>query len=721
MHKRLTANSSRVMAAELALGLLCCTALPGAGAQEVTTPGVIVTDSGNRVIYTGEYFSQYNVITASDQLQRVPGIQDIGGGGNFNDDQRGFGSSGDQMLINGKRVSGKSNDVGSVLQRIQARQVVQIEVIRGAVPGLDVRSQGRVVNVVLEDTLTTGYGSVTGSVEHYSEGSLGSGAEFSYNGDLAALNYLVSVEGDVRKDFSESLDRFFTPGDILFARQLETFSSSSNEITASANTSYTFPGGNVLNVNAFYADEEDSGDETSQNYLVVNAIEFPDDSQLNDETEFSRNWELGGDYQHVFANGNILTTLFIYSSAENAERGAFSFMPQGATAQLQDVQIEASLSKEKILRSTYQWALTEDHLFESGAEVAVNSVDEDASLFENTGGSLLEVPLFNEESTIEEVRYEAFTSYSWQAADQLLLESSLDLEHSEIQQSGADVEHSRDFFYVRPRLALRYDLSEQTQLRGRIERTISQLDFGAFIASFTNDDNRFDVINAGNPELEPEKTWEYELSYERQLLGDRGVITVTALYSDVTDHIGRIPLQVATDDGVSIRTAPGNLGDGYAAELEISGSLRLDWLSLEGAVLDLSLARQNSRVTDPFSGEKREFNFSSDYEWSLAYRQDLNWKSLSWGIETGTESPRPQYDLDFSEESEDGLDLEIFVEMQPMTDVTLRLEAENVLRAESQRERLEYSGIRGRNPLDRRELRTSRPVREISLGIQWVF
>jgi hypothetical protein len=73
---------------------------------------------------------QYNVVTASDQLERIPGLQGLlagaGGGGN---DQRGFGNSGDQILINGKRLSGKSNDIGSTLQRIQARQVVRIEVL----------------------------------------------------------------------------------------------------------------------------------------------------------------------------------------------------------------------------------------------------------------------------------------------------------------------------------------------------------------------------------------------------------------------------------------------------------------------------------------------------------------------------------------------------------------------------------------------------------------
>ena len=257
--------------------------------------------------------------------------------------------------------------------------------------------------------------------------------------------------------------------------------------------------------------------------------------------------------------------------------------------------------------------------------------------------------------------------------------------------------------------------------RGRIERAISQLEFSSFVASFTNDDNRFDVINAGNPELEPEQTWQYELVYERQLLNDMGVFSVTALYEDVSDYIGRIPLQVLGEDGIETLTAPGNMGDGYSAELAFSGSLRLDRFNLPGAVVDLGLELQKTEVIDPFTGEKRGFNFRADYEWSLAFRQDLGWRNLSYGLETRLDAARPYYDLNYWQESEEDLDLEMFVQMQPFPDMTLRLEADNLLRAENPRQRWVYEDNRADSPLRRYELRSSQPARQISLSLQWVF
>src|SRR5688572_7534406 len=196
-----------------AAGLAILVAISAVRAQEpadtlIGTAGVTVTDAGNRVIYAPEYFTPYNVVTARDQLERIPGLQDVF---DSDEDERGFGNNGSQILINGKRLSGKSNDIGSAMDRIQSRQVVRIEVIRGTVSGLDVRSQGRVVNIVLDGALVTGVGSWQLYGEDYSDSSWGGGTEVSYNGDIASLNYLFSAYGGTRKNIEDRNELFFTP------------------------------------------------------------------------------------------------------------------------------------------------------------------------------------------------------------------------------------------------------------------------------------------------------------------------------------------------------------------------------------------------------------------------------------------------------------------------------------------------------------------------------
>ena len=96
--------------------------------------GVWASADGSTVTYEALFFEPYQAVTAADMLRWVPGgaalLPQQRRGGN-QPVKRGFGSGGDQILINGKRISGKSNDIASAIQRIQADVVSRIEVIRG--------------------------------------------------------------------------------------------------------------------------------------------------------------------------------------------------------------------------------------------------------------------------------------------------------------------------------------------------------------------------------------------------------------------------------------------------------------------------------------------------------------------------------------------------------------------------------------------------------------
>ncbi len=687
--------------------------------------GVTVTDSGNRVIYSPEYFLPYNVVTARDQLERIPGLQEIFGdenGGGGDDEQRGFGNSGDQILINGKRLSGKTNDIGSAMDRIQARSVVRIEVIRGTVAGLDVRSQGRVVNVVLDGALVTGVGSWQATVDRYVDDSYGGGGEVSYNGDVASLNYLLSLQGETRKNLEERTDLFYTPTMTLFEQELENSEDTTDEYTFTANTSYSFANGNILNLNGRYAYEDEAGNEMSDSFEVAGSQEtFENSLSILGEAR-STQWELGGDYEHAMANGNVFTTLFVYTSGSGDEQNSFLVTPAGGQSLLREVQLDNSETSEKILRGTYQWGVTETRSILSGIEVAINEVSQSVQLWEDNNGMLEEVVLFNQDSTVTEERLEAFTTYTWQPRSTLLVEGSLDLEFSELAQEGSDVSDSRDFFFARPRLVTRYDQSSLTQWRGRIERRVDQLDFSDFVASFSNDDNRIDVISAGNPELVPEQAWEYELTWERRLPDDQGMIAITGLYSDIRDSVGPIPLVVRYANGVEeVRTAIGNVDKAKSFEISLNGSLRLTAIGLRTAVIEGSVTLVDTEITDPFTGAKSAINEINDYKWSLSFRHDTSWRNFSYGLTAFRDGPLSEYDIDYTEETQQETELELFMEMQLIDNLTLQFAVEETLRAETQRQRLQYDGYRSDGILERREYRTGREGREISLGVRGVF
>ena len=116
-------------------------------AQEVIPPA---SNTANIDTYNPDYFVQYAPRTALDMTVQIPGFSISGGG----DTKRGLGQGGANVLINGKRISGKTSATDR-LSRINAASVVRIEILDGArldIPGLS----GQVANVVYQTTTING-------------------------------------------------------------------------------------------------------------------------------------------------------------------------------------------------------------------------------------------------------------------------------------------------------------------------------------------------------------------------------------------------------------------------------------------------------------------------------------------------------------------------------------------------------------------------------------
>ncbi len=119
------------LSVKLALGILCAVPLAaaadpptshrttGESSERALASGVWTSADGATVTYEASFFEPYTIVSAADMLRWVPGgaalLPDNRRRGN-QQEKRGFGSGGDQVLINGKRISGKSNDIGSAMQ-----------------------------------------------------------------------------------------------------------------------------------------------------------------------------------------------------------------------------------------------------------------------------------------------------------------------------------------------------------------------------------------------------------------------------------------------------------------------------------------------------------------------------------------------------------------------------------------------------------------------------
>jgi outer membrane receptor protein involved in Fe transport len=251
-----------------------------------------------------------------------------------------------------------------------------------------------------------------------------------------------------------------------------------------------------------------------------------------------------------------------------------------------------------------------------------------------------------------------------------------------------------------------------TQVRGSLERTVSQLDFGDFVASFDNDD---DQVDAGNPDLEPEKAWRWRFTVERRLADDAGVLEAQVFYNDIEDHIEKV---AATD----IISSPGNIGDATHYGVQLKGSWRLAPIGLEGAVIDVTYSWQDSETTDPFTGERRVMRFKPHNRYSIRFRHDLAAWKINYRVDVDWWGEREQHDIRFRDVSDSlAPNINASVQYRLTDNLLLWLDSRFAIDSHQRRVRERFSSNIADNDLLRTEVRNQYRRSEFIVGLRGQF
>ena len=182
---------SRRQALRLALFFAPVLVMPALAAE---APPAAQTPATTQV-YDRAYFEKYDTVTAEDMVRRVPGTGPILDGLDTQQQQRGFGSAGDQVLLDGKRFAGKGQ-ILSALKRIQSTNVARIELIRGNDADASVQSEGLIINIVMVEGSATssGSGSWNIALKPTDYGVVDADGGVSYSNSAGALDYIVSIQ-----------------------------------------------------------------------------------------------------------------------------------------------------------------------------------------------------------------------------------------------------------------------------------------------------------------------------------------------------------------------------------------------------------------------------------------------------------------------------------------------------------------------------------------------
>ena len=679
--------------------------------------------ANSTVIYTADSFSQYNPITASDMLDRIPGISLRGGGPGSGRGDRGLGTGGN-LLINGQRIAGKGNSARDQLDRITAAEVERIEIIRDTSGALNVRGASEVINVILLASQSRSSTTVELVNRLNHDNTLETGGSVAWSQQVGNFQALVNLEARPNYENRDNREVRLGPNNELVGTLFETNIRDQQENTLSSNMSYSL-GDHRMQLNALIRE----GDHPRP--VRRDFVDFTDAGLVNriEEEDVNReesNWEVGGDYEFSFDDGSRLSVLFVANNEiRNNVRERYSANPaeEGLSKNLF---IDSRQERQEfIIQGNYNFSITETQSLRVGIESADTQLDSSLLIGSSSGSEpasasvgglspLLSVS--NPGTKVQEIRYEGFAFHNWTLSDRSSLESSLVYETSEISQTGA-VNKTRDFQFWRPSFDYRFNITENFRFRGTVKRSVSQLSFSSFAATTNEEDRDLNAL-AGNPELEPQTSWDYEGQLEYRLPNDGGVISSNISYSDIDNYIGRINATIDPNEPLS---ATGNVAPAKRWAMFNRASIRLSSLSLPNAILGVTLGLFDSEIIDPFLKTKQRIGGRGFA--GINFRHDITSLGLSYGIDYSHSIWGGNYDIDIKTITRNDRErsLDLFVSKVWFEDWTFRLESDNTLGASRCRYRQRFDGTTINGAISLIQDSCSSRYRRLNLSIQTTF
>ena len=538
-------------------------------------------------------FAQFAPRTALDMLNRVPGF-----GIKEEDEERGLGEATGNVVINGQRLSGKSNDVVTELSRIPARNVERIEIVDGA---------------TLNDPRTLRPGRERDRPLHRHQRPVGVPAGVPlvlHRPAFHAASRSRSAERKDRSQYTLGLDNrgnrsgaggptwIYSPAGTLrgvarrgVARQLR--AAAAQRPLRRTTARGTSKGNLNLLYGRLYYDYLETGSRSTVGGTTRDRNVTVD--------EHGHNYEIGGDYEFGLGRGRLkLIGVGRGSRYPNETTVITRSPPTRDAADRRIASRRSATTGRSIGRAEYRWT-TSGAEWQISAEGAFNSLDNASRLFETAAptAGFEEIPLPGGIASVEEDRYEVMGSYGRPLVDEP--------DHEAVRRrrvlaarAGRRRRHHAHVLPSERRAvgSVESFAADGRQLQARAPRRAAQL---LRLPRFGRR-RRTNIENAANPDLVPEQSWDLEVEGVRNL-GTLGSTTLRLYGRLIDDIIDYVPIGA---DGQS----PGNLDHATVYGIESRSTLNLDRIGWRGARLDAEVQLQESEVEDPLTGEERHISNS---------------------------------------------------------------------------------------------------------------
>lgn len=649
-----------------------------APSEAAATP---TSSTSDRVTYDAAFFARFNPQTALDMVNNTPGFTlDTG------EERRGFSGAVGNILIDGLRPSAKSQGIDAILGRIPAGQVVRVELLRGAEVAGDASGQAVLLNVVRTPSAGSGVYEVGFEYSGQFQERFAPRFDASYNGRNGQIEWGVGARLFSQNRNLPGERRFYDAAGLYQGRAEWDNPRDLWDPYFTGNIALPLAGGRFSATGQLNPDWHF---EAEDNFRFIDAADTHTGNLFRRFKEEGTNYEIGLNYDRDLGPWALSMVGLI-------NRGHYEYHEQARITDPADVVEESALqditrdTEETILRGTLSRQLNPAHRIEFGGEGALNILDSGLVLIEDDGSGPSQTFIPNSNVTVEEERGEFFGVHTWRPNDQWSVESRLAWETSTLTFTG-DADQTTELAFWKPSLQLTRTFGGSNQLRVRYYRDVGQLNFDDFVSAAGLADN---MINGGNPDLQPQTDWRAELGGDFRFPGGAalGVTLTHHAFDDVADVVLIVaenpdedPLD--PDDDFIRFDAPGNIGEAEAWSVDLNFSTPLTRF-IPGGRLTMTAEFWDTEVTDPVTGEPRIISFQPETNVDIAFRQDFTEQRWSWGVEAHIQGEFQAYRFNEIDTQEEGPFIDLWWETTALpNNMKLRLWAANLANGDVLRDR----------------------------------
>ncbi|WP_297509786.1 outer membrane beta-barrel family protein [uncultured Caulobacter sp.] len=477
------------------------------------------------------------------------------------------GDSNVTILVDGK-PSGLFKGAGraAALQQLPASQYARVEIITNPSAAFDANGSGGIINLISKKTKGAGRtGTLQASASNKSDAS--ASAAIGYNTGKLSLNADLSAQRDVRT-IRISNHRVLSGGvesdNVRRARPV------TETVTAHVSADYDLDPRTKLSAEA-HAMEMDFTSHPTDDFVVRSPVGERRSAREGRRTNWVHDDEIDTQLVRRFSGeDHDLTIAAVRGSTINKDRQPFAYSlgaPSTGAYEAFDFDQHQTLTR---LSVDYRKPLPKDAKLTAGGQV-----EDDGYLYENSGARGANAAMATlDPGLTNRFRYGRVVSAAYATAERpfgkLTAQIGLRVEHARVRTEQLTLGGVRRNSETRafPSLYLDYGLDDKTRLRASYAERIERPDPDD-LNPFPSRDGAL-AVTAGNPNLGPELTRSYEVSYEYR---DGPTYRLATLFlRDIRDTVTDIVTPL--DGGVLLSTKE-NLGRKRSAGLELSSGGRL--------------------------------------------------------------------------------------------------------------------------------------------------